>query len=215
MGATGAETVTCPPNGVIRDELRRRFRTASDFDAFLLDEFPSVKQRCSDGMDQVMRCTLLLEIAGPEQVWNALCRYETATKIYQLSRRADKLKASGIQTHRKNKAIFALTVSSLLGLSLWSFAHVTQRKWLPRGQPKPEVADIKEGVNRNADSLDMAGSEETGIATGQHASTGNADDLPSKQDIHANDSRKGQHIPAKKRQRLLGTANKEEIHPIY
>ena len=93
MGATGAETVTCPKRGHSRRIYVADFAQQSDFDAFLLDEFPSVKQRCSDGMDRVMRCTLLLEVAGPEQVWNALCRYETATKIYQLSREADKLKA--------------------------------------------------------------------------------------------------------------------------
>lgn len=65
-----------PPS---RPELRRllqeRFPRPSDFEALLVDHFPEVVQRLSDGMDRVGRTNILLQLTTTAELWTVLSNY--------------------------------------------------------------------------------------------------------------------------------------------
>lgn len=58
-----------------RGMLRNKLRTDADFVAFLLDYFPDIYYRISDGMDRLAKENLLLAIAGHEAIVAALNQY--------------------------------------------------------------------------------------------------------------------------------------------
>ena len=60
----------------VRRALSMVLRTASDLDAFLLDCFPAVYHRLSNGMDRTTRENLLLSLTAPAEVFKTL--YEQA-----------------------------------------------------------------------------------------------------------------------------------------
>lgn len=61
--------------GEVREKLYKLFRTDADFVAFILDYFPNVYQRLSDGMDRLAKENLLLAIIEPSSMLEALDRY--------------------------------------------------------------------------------------------------------------------------------------------
>jgi len=62
-------------NRYLRVLLTNKLRTDSDFDAFCLDHFPSIKMRFSNGMDRVAKMNLLIELARPFDLMANLREY--------------------------------------------------------------------------------------------------------------------------------------------
>lgn len=56
----------------IRHAIDRRFLNASDFDAFMVDNFPDVSRQFSNGMDRMARINLLLQCTPVEDIARAL-----------------------------------------------------------------------------------------------------------------------------------------------
>lgn len=61
-------TVSPSRTSELRSLLKHRLRLDSDFDAFCLDFFPSIKRRFSSGMDRTLKESLLLELANPDEL---------------------------------------------------------------------------------------------------------------------------------------------------
>ncbi len=59
----------------VRRVLRQVLPTAHDFMAFIQDEFPEVMKRVTDQMDGLARESLLLQLATPFQIYDALRRW--------------------------------------------------------------------------------------------------------------------------------------------
>lgn len=56
----------------VRAEINRRFCNASDFDAFIMDNFPEISRQFSNGMDRMARINLLLQYTPVEDIARAL-----------------------------------------------------------------------------------------------------------------------------------------------
>lgn len=56
----------------LREQLYDRLRSDADFTAFLVDHFPEVARRTSEGMDRAQKINLLFSLAAPDQVAQAL-----------------------------------------------------------------------------------------------------------------------------------------------
>lgn len=56
----------------VRDQLRQRLRTDAEFIAFVLDHFPTVHQRLSDGMDRLAKENLLLAMIDTSVILTTL-----------------------------------------------------------------------------------------------------------------------------------------------
>lgn len=64
----GMPAPAAPTRAEVRRALGRLLKTAADFDAFLLDYFPQVKQRLSGNMDMTARQNLLIELVEPQEI---------------------------------------------------------------------------------------------------------------------------------------------------
>lgn len=71
--------VALPPSPPSRPTLRKLlgklFALDADFDAFVIDCFPWVKQRMAVGPDRIARVNLLFEMVTPDELWAVLCRH--------------------------------------------------------------------------------------------------------------------------------------------
>lgn len=64
-----------PTRSSLRKTLRNTLKTDTDIDAFLIDYFPDVKVKCSDGMNTEGKLNLLLEHNETEVIYNKLNEY--------------------------------------------------------------------------------------------------------------------------------------------
>lgn len=70
-----ADPSTAPCRPTLRKLLSKLFPLEADFDAFVIDGFPEVKQRLTTGPDQIARVNLLFELATVEKIWAFLCEH--------------------------------------------------------------------------------------------------------------------------------------------
>lgn len=68
----------CPPRALLRQRLRRMFRTDAELEEFVLDYFPQVQRQFSRSMGRLERENLLLELASPEDLSCGLAVFEQA-----------------------------------------------------------------------------------------------------------------------------------------
>lgn len=59
-------------NQQLREMLKTEFRTASDFDAFVMDNFPEVAKRYSNGQDLLSKTNLLLDLIPAAEIYKKI-----------------------------------------------------------------------------------------------------------------------------------------------
>lgn len=147
-----------------RGMLRSKLRTDADFVAFLLDHFPDVYYRISDGMDRLAKENLLLAVAGHEAIVAALSGHRVPMTYAHTSGSPNSLSSNPLHQVPKYRHHFvrpmagvcALLALSLLALVLrfhaWKTrdsaakanAPIRAEQPIPSARPSPQPARMSE-----------------------------------------------------------------------